>query len=233
MRDRTLALSWLPACALSASMLACNGGVKRSEISDPAPHQTEMATDSSASSPNPTSAAVASTSSTPTATIVTEPELNGWGSLTWGMTETEVRAAYPAVVAIEPPDDYDRAAATATLRLPGVRAAGLDFAANFLFSKSTHRLARVLLRRNAERTSEYEQILSALNDKYGASSREKRLGTATLDTSSAEQETRTRIGSASSAWVSGKTAVGVEYFEALGTRYLIVSYKPRSEEPNL
>ncbi|HEX3068666.1 MAG TPA: hypothetical protein VHX14_08815 [Thermoanaerobaculia bacterium] len=233
MSDRTVSLARLAACALSISILACDSGVKRSEIAaDRATQQTATATNSSVSNANPTSAAVA-TNTLPAATATNEPELNGWGSVTWGMTETEVRAAYPAVVAIDPPDDYDRAAALATLRLPGVRAADLDFAAIFLFSKSTHGLSRVFLRRDALSTSEYAQILSALNDKYGAPSREKRLGTASVDTSSAELEAKTRIGSASSAWVSGKTTVGVEYFEALGTRYLIVSYKPRSEEPNL
>jgi hypothetical protein len=149
------------------------------------------------------------------------------------MIESEVRAAYPSAVAINPPDDYDRAGAFATLRLPGVHAAGLDFVALFLFSKRTGRLTTVLLRRDAERTTEYEQVLTALTDKYGASSRSKNLETASVDKSTPEQENKTRIGSGSATWFAGSTVIKLEYFEAIGIRFLIVSYEPRSQEPNL
>jgi len=158
---------------------------------------------------------------------------NGWGAATWGVIESEVRAAYPSAVSINPPDDYDRAGAFATLRLPGIRAAGLDFDALFLFSKSTGRLTSVLLRRNPEQTTEYERVLSALTDKYGVPSRSKDLETASVDKSSPEQEKNTRIGAGSATWLTANNVIKPEYFETIGVRHLIISYKPRSEEPNL
>jgi hypothetical protein len=164
---------------------------------------------------------------------VEAPELDGWGTVTFGMTETEARAAYPAAVAINPPEDYDRAAAFAKLRLPVVQAAGLDFSALFLFSKTTQRLSMIILRRQPETPSEYERVLAALTDKYGSPSRSKALQTASVDTSSPEQAAKTRIGSGSAAWIGGKTTVNLSYFEAMGTRHLLVSYEPKSHEANL
>jgi hypothetical protein len=67
----------------------------------------------------------------------------------------------------------------------------------FLFSKSTHKLVMVVLRRDAEKPSEYEQVLAALTDKYGPPLRGKNLTEASVDTSSPEQEANTRIGSGS------------------------------------
>lgn len=158
---------------------------------------------------------------------------NDWGRVAWGMTESEVTAAYPSVVPISPPDDYDRAEAFATLALPGIQAADLEFTAKFLFAKRSNRLAMVLLTRQPERPSEYTQVFNALTGKYGSPVQSKELNVTSLDRSSPEQERKTRIGSASSSWVTPSATVSLEYMEALGTGHLLVSYKPRPDDRNL
>jgi hypothetical protein len=218
--------------SVAAVAIAIGNGCGKSEsagkMSQGNPSAPNLAATSATSSTSP-----ATTIPSTQATADTEPQPNGWGAVTFDMTEAEVRTAYPSAVPINPPEEYDRAAAWATLQLPDIRAAGLEFVARFLFNKNTHRLSMVLLRRDAEKPSEYEQVLAALTEKYGPPLRSKDLSTASVDSSSPEQEAKTRIGSGSATWIVSKTRVSAEYFEALGTRYLLVSYKAKSEEPNL
>lgn len=157
----------------------------------------------------------------------------GWGAVTWGMSEAEVRSAYPAAVPITPPDDYDRANAFATLRLGNVEAAGLNFDALFLFGKVDNRLTKVLLRRAPDEPFEYERVFRSLVDKYGPPIRSKELNSASLDTSSPDQAAKTRLGSGSAEWLSHETRISLEYLEAIGVRHLIVSYTARSADANL
>lgn len=163
----------------------------------------------------------------------TQPASGGWGTVAWGSSEEQVRAAYPAAVAISPPDDYDRTNALATLRLSNVEAAGLSFDALFLFDKAGSGLKMVLLRREPREPFEYERLFQSLSDKYGSPARSKSLNTASLDTSSPQQAAKTRIGSGSAEWLTNHTRVGLEYLEAIGVRHLIVSYTNRTAESNL
>ena len=149
------------------------------------------------------------------------------------MTESEVTAAYPSVIPINPPDDYDRADAFATLALPGIQAADLDFTAKFLFNKRSNKLTKVLLSRQPERPSEYTQVFNALSGKYGSPVQSKELNVTSLDRSSPEQERKTRIGSASSSWVTPRAIVSLEYIEALGTGHLLLSYNAKPDDRNL
>jgi hypothetical protein len=149
------------------------------------------------------------------------------------MTESEVTAAYPSAVPVYPPDDYDRAEAFATLRLPGIQAADLEFTAKFLFGKRSNKLVMVLLSRQPERPSEYTQVFNALSGKYGSPVQSKELSVTSLNRSSPEQERKTRIGSASSSWVTPNAVVNLEYMEAVGTGHLLLSYKPRPDDRNL
>lgn len=158
---------------------------------------------------------------------------NGWGRVTWDMTESEVTAAYPSVVPVSPPDNYDRAEAFATLRLPGIQAADMEFTAKFLFGKRSNRLVMVLLSRRPERPSEYTQVFNALSGKYGSPVQSKELNVTSLDRSSPEQERKTRIGSASSSWITPSAIVSLEYMEAVGLGHLLLSYKARPDDRNL
>lgn len=172
-------------------------------------------------------------SSEPGETRPADDTRKGWGRVAWGMTETEVTAAYPSAVPINPPDDYDRADAFATLALPGIQAADLEFTAKFLFDKRSNKLTKVLLSRQPERPSEYTQVFNALSGKYGSPVQSKELNVTALDRSSPEQERKTRIGSASSSWVTPSAIVALEYIETVDIGHLLLSYKPRPDDRNL
>src|SRR5262249_52300560 len=158
--------TYLTCAVVSTVLLWCDACARHEPVST-ASQQTSKPVASSAPTAPPMTA-------TPPATATTNSEvteLDGWGAVTFGMTEAEVRAAYPAAVEVSPPEEYDRAAAFARLRLPAIQAAGLDFTAHFLFSKTSQRLSMVILKREPENPSEYERLLVALTDKYGAPSR--------------------------------------------------------------
>lgn len=198
-----------------------------------------LGTTSTASTANTTVASEAPhtsrgmSSSEPEATRPADEVRNGWGRVAWGMTESEVTAAYPSIVSIYPPDDYDRADAFATFALAGIQAADLDFTAKFLFDKRSPKLSMVLLSRQPERPSEYTQVFNALSGKYGSPVQSKELTVTSLDRSSPEQERKTRIGSALSSWVIPSAIVNLEYMEAVGVGHLLLSYKRRPDDRNL
>jgi hypothetical protein len=225
----------LGAYAILFAIVACQKEPPRSS-SSAADVQATTSTPSTVSTTvisEPPRASHDMSSSEPEGTRSADETRNGWGRVAWGMTESEVTATYPSVVRVNPPDDYDRADALATLALPGVQAADLEFTAKFLFGKRTNKLAMVLLSRQPERPSEYTQAFNALLGKYGSPVQSKELNVTSLDRSSPEQERKTRIGSASSSWVTPSAIVSLEYLEAVGTGHLLLSYKPRPDDRNL
>ena len=233
MRDVTF-FRCIGVCTTLIAIAACHREVARKDSSMPDVQNTSSTQASSTTIlPVPSSASRSESSLGQEATAPANEAPSGWGDVAWGMTESEVRAAYPSVGPINPPDDYDRAEAFAKLALSGVQAADLEFTAKFLFGKRTNRLVMVLLSRQPERPSEYTQVFSALTGKYGSPVQSKELNVTSLDRSSPEQERKTRIGSASSSWVTPNASVGLEYIETVGIGHLIVSYKPRPDDHNL
>jgi hypothetical protein len=220
--------------AALVAVLACQKDVSRNDrsaVDEPSTAPTQS-TLTATIAPAPPTASRGESHSDNEASLPVDETRNGWGAAKWGMTESEIRA-YPSVIAIQPPDDYDRAEAFATCSLPGVQAADLEFTAKFLFSKRTNRLVMVLLTRQPERPSEYTQVYNALIGKYGSPVNFKELNVASLDRSSPEQERKTRIGSASSSWVTAGAIIGLEYLEAMGVGHLLLSYKPKPDDRNL
>jgi len=150
------------------------------------------------------------------------PDVSGWGNLKWGMSEDEIRSAYPKDIKVHKAREDAQEGLFSSLELTSAAIGGETFRASLWMDNSTKKLSKIVFVPKGEPegyawAQTFIKVEEDLVSKYGDPDKEE---TSNDPGTSAERK-----------WVFPSTVIELSYLRIEGTELLLLVFSESSKSP--